>query len=109
MTVPPEIKRLRGETPLWAVAGDERLLVLLSDAERAVRDADARARREERERLTGKRITHGRHCICSACAREDWTNPRFAPCGMHGPGCPQRYQPLGAAGDPVPAEQGEPE
>ena len=26
-----------------------------------------------------------------------------------GPGCPQRYQPLRAAGDPVPAEQGEPD
>ena len=54
MTVPPEIKRLRGESErarLWAAAGDERLLVLLSDAEQAVRDADARARREERERL----------------------------------------------------------
>ena len=48
-------------------------------------------------------ITHGRHCTCTPCAREDWTNPALAPCGMHGRGCPQEYAPLGAAGDPVPA------
>jgi hypothetical protein len=38
-----------------------------------------------------KRVTHGRHCPCSACAQEDWTNPRLAPCGMHGPECPAVY------------------
>jgi len=37
--------------------------------------------------------THGRHCPCSACAREDWTNPELAHCGMHGPSCPRVYAP----------------
>lgn len=46
-----------------------------------------------------ERITHGRHCTCSACAREDWTNPELAPCGMHGSSCPRSYRPLGAAGE----------
>jgi hypothetical protein len=41
-----------------------------------------------------KPITHGRHCSCSACAREDWTQPHLAPCGMHGPTCPPVYAPL---------------
>ncbi len=45
-------------------------------------------------------ITHGRHCTCSACAREDWTDLRFV-CGMHGHECPHSYQPLGAAGEAV--------
>lgn len=47
MTVPPEIKRLRDESErarLWTAADGERLLVLLSDAEQAVRDAEARVR-----------------------------------------------------------------
>jgi len=35
-------------------------------------------------------ITHGRHCACSACVAEDWSNPALAPCGMHGPSCPGR-------------------
>jgi hypothetical protein len=38
-------------------------------------------------------ITHGRHCPCSACKREDWANI-VAPCGMHGPGCPPEYAPI---------------
>lgn len=46
----------------------------------------------------GKRITHGRHCTCSACRQENWANPRLAACGMHGPSCPPVYAPLGAAG-----------
>jgi hypothetical protein len=41
-----------------------------------------------------ERITHGRHCVCSACAAEDWTNPNLAPCGMHGPSCPPVYAPI---------------
>lgn len=45
------------------------------------------------------RITHGRHCVCSACAREDWTNPQLAPCGMHGASCPPVYAPLGRPGE----------
>lgn len=36
------------------------------------------------------RVTHGRHCLCSACAREDWTKIT-SPCGMHGPDCPAVY------------------
>lgn len=48
------------------------------------------------------RITHGRHCTCSACAREDWT-PVNLPCGMHGSECPNRYQPWGPAGRVVDA------
>lgn len=55
-----------------------------------------------------ERVTHGRHCTCSACAREDWTQAGFAPCGMHGLSCPNEYRPLGAAGSLVPraAHQG---
>lgn len=48
-----------------------------------------------------QRITHGRHCTCSSCAREDWTNPGLAPCGMHGSDCPGLYAPLGLAGDVI--------
>lgn len=62
------------------------------------------------EHDAAKEITHGRHCICSACAREDWTNPQLAPCGMHGSDCPRAYQPLGRPGDLVSdaAKEGEP-
>jgi hypothetical protein len=49
---------------------------------------------------SGERITHGRHCVCSACKQEDWTRIK-APCGMHGSDCPAVYAPLGAAGDHV--------
>jgi hypothetical protein len=45
-----------------------------------------------------EKITHGRHCTCSACAREDWTQEWIAPCGMHGSTCPREYQPWGLAG-----------
>ena len=45
------------------------------------------------------RITHGRHCACGACARQDWAEPGLAPCGMHGSSCPPRYDPRGVAGD----------
>lgn len=48
-----------------------------------------------------QRVTHGRHCKCAACAREDWTNPDLACCGMHGEDCPALYQPWGRAGDYV--------
>ena len=48
--------------------------------------------------LCHTKITHGRHCTCSACAAEDWTDPRLAPCGMHGSSCPREYQPWGLAG-----------
>lgn len=45
-------------------------------------------------------VTHGRHCPCSACAREDWTNPKLAHCGMHGPDCPRKYDPYASATQP---------
>ena len=47
--------------------------------------------------LLPQRITHGRHCTCSACAREDWTRIT-APCGMHGAECEAIYAPMGPAG-----------
>lgn len=50
-------------------------------------------------------VTHGRHCTCSACAREDWTNADLAPCGMHGEDCPALYQPLAGAGELVPGTE----
>jgi len=52
----------------------------------------------QRPEEAGGRITHGRHCTCSACAAQDWGEPGLAPCGMHGPSCPAEYQPWGAAG-----------
>lgn len=48
-----------------------------------------------------KHITHGRHCTCTPCRVEDWTNPKLAPCGMHGADCPPVYAPLGCAGDRI--------
>jgi hypothetical protein len=90
--------------------------------EAAIRAADkARGLHEEREELhqapdgtmlyrrrlasgwtpEAERITHGRHCVCSACAAQDWAEPGLAPCGMHGPSCPPVYAPLGAPGNVV--------
>ena len=43
---------------------------------------------------TEERVTHGRHCRCTPCRREDWTNPNLAHCGMHGPSCPPVYAPI---------------
>lgn len=48
------------------------------------------------------RVTHGRHCTCGACEREDWTRPDLGPCGMHGKDCPREYAPIALAGRPVP-------
>lgn len=59
---------------------------------------DHRALAVQRTEEAGGRITHGRHCTCSACAAQDWGEPGLAPCGMHGPSCPAEYQPWGAAG-----------
>jgi hypothetical protein len=42
------------------------------------------------------KLTHGRHCRCSACARQDWAEPGLAPCGMHGSSCPPVYAPIDA-------------
>lgn len=53
---------------------------------------------------TYERITHGRHCRCSSCAREDWSHPDLASCGMHGETCPGVYDPRGRPGDVVPTE-----
>lgn len=66
-------------------------------------------RAEPREKVN-ERVTHGRHCPCSACKREDWTRPELGPCGMHGEGCPAVYAPLpSAAGSSVPDTSGQPE
>lgn len=59
------------------------------------------------------RIQHGRHCPCSACQREDWTNPNLAPCGMHGASCPEPARSMQGAGagiryDAEPARSKEP-
>lgn len=51
--------------------------------------------------VDAERITHGRHCVCSACAAQDWAEPGLAPCGIHGSSCPLVYAPLGDAGDIV--------
>lgn len=37
---------------------------------------------------TGSRVTHGRHCSCTPCRAQDWSDPGLAPCGMHPDGCP---------------------
>lgn len=87
-------------------------IVTLDVAIEAVREGAACGVAAERARWEAKqrpRITHGRHCTCTPCARDDWTNPALAPCGMHGKDCPQEYAPLGAAGDPVPAAALSPE
>lgn len=59
--------------------------------------------REALVRASGQRVTHGRHCLCSSCAAENWADPALAPCGMHGPSCPPAYDPWGRAGDLVEA------
>jgi len=46
--------------------------------------------------LCGPKLTHGRHCPCTACRQEDWTRIT-APCGMHGPACPAVYDLMVAA------------
>jgi hypothetical protein len=51
---------------------------------------------QENERLRKElepRLTHGRHCPCTGCASEDWTQPHLGPCGMHGVKCPPIYAP----------------
>jgi len=68
-----------------------------------------RIREAEQGARPSQRVTHGRHCICSACAAQDWAEPGLASCGMHGPSCPAVYAPLGAAGDTVSAPSGEQE
>ena len=61
----------------------------------------------EPEPVPTQRITHGRHCTCTPCRVEDWTNPALAPCGMHGRDCPREYAPLGGAGQVVPVNEPE--
>jgi hypothetical protein len=72
--------------------------VLVSPAQKDAFWASVAALRAVLASADSERITHGRHCTCSACAREDWTNPALAPCGMHGLFCPALYQPWGPAG-----------
>jgi hypothetical protein len=50
--------------------------------------------RDHRRTTAVQKVTHGRHCPCSACAREDWTRIT-GPCGMHGKDCPAVYAPSG--------------
>lgn len=52
-------------------------------------------------------VTHGRHCPCSACKAEDWTDPRLAPCGMHGADCPREYAPMRFGPDFLSGDDGE--
>ena len=66
----------------------ERYLRLLTEAREALAGLDTPA----------ERVTHGRHCPCSACAREDWTRIT-GPCGMHGADCPAVYAPLDTPAD----------
>lgn len=58
-----------------------------------------RAAHQLRTGLAGPR--HGRHCPCSACAREDWTNPGLAACDYH-PGVRCAYDGRDAAVDAAP-------
>jgi hypothetical protein len=75
---------------------------VMLDAERDLQGVKEIARAALADTADGpprwQKITHGRHCTCSACAREDWTQRRLAPCGMHGSSCPREYQPWGAPG-----------
>jgi hypothetical protein len=69
------------------------------------------------DRLADPAHTHGRHCRCTPCARQDWSLPHLAPCGMHGASCPAVYQPESREAwearhpeyrrQPVPAQLGE--
>jgi hypothetical protein len=57
--------------------------------------------------MSRKRVTHGRHCTCSACAREDWARIT-GPCGMHGSDCPPVYAPIADPGHyPMPCADDE--
>lgn len=96
------IDRLRGESWLHVDpdSDEQSRSVPLDAAVAAVREASAPSLPDTDERA--RKITHGRHCICSACGAEDWTNPQLAPCGMHGSSCPRVYDPWGGAGDPAP-------
>lgn len=81
----PEITWLRR----WAWWRDPHRVSLV-DAEQAVRDADARARREERERLTSdeaveaaaRAIAGPARCFCD----DDWRVEPFPRCPKHGDG-----------------------
>jgi hypothetical protein len=87
----------------WAIgAGKPTCLVLHEDkfepelmylmADRVAVDLDEMCDWIDRLRPVG--LTHGRHCPCSSCRREDWTQPHLGPCGMHGTGCPPIYAPI---------------
>ena len=123
MTDPlPEIARLRRASQM--LHGKPQGSVWIDTAEQAVRDADARARREERERLTSdeaveaaaRAIAGPTRCFCD----DDWRAAPFPRCPKHGDGrwpdepaiktarAALRAVLVGRA-DPVPAEQGEPE
>ena len=79
-----------GDPEAWMAEDRRAATAVLSAVLPLIRSADERPR-----------ITHGRHCTCTPCRVEDWTNPALAPCGMHGKDCPREYQPWGAAGEYV--------
>lgn len=80
----------------WASEGEERMREMV-----AALDDLAAALADSASQPEGERITHGRHCVCSACAREDWASGQFI-CGMHGRDCPHVYAPLGEPREDVP-------
>ncbi len=94
----------RGELPwplpnVWAgVSIENRKWVGRADV---LRQTPAAVKFISAEPLLGpltENMTHGRHCRCSACARQDWADPQLAPCGMHGRSCPPVYAPYGTLG-----------
>ena len=77
-----EIPITLSPTEGWVFDADESARAVLAAVLPLIPAADKRPR-----------ITHGRHCTCTPCRVEDWTNPALAPCGMHGKDCPREYQP----------------
>lgn len=89
---------------------EEAIEALVGAMERTGRWSESDARTDLRPvidaaiHLSGnERVTHGRHCTCTPCRNEDWTQTRLAPCGMHGKSCARAYAPMGRAGQVVPA------
>lgn len=68
----------------------------MQDTEQNITEAErARLgiRPDPRPNLGLERQTHGRHCLCTPCCLQDWSEPELAPCGMHGSACPPVYDP----------------
>jgi hypothetical protein len=83
----------REHTGAWAP--ELREIAAAWDAQDNDIDAALAELKHLRRNSPARRLTHGRHCACSACARQDWSEPDLAPCGMHGPSCPPVYDPWG--------------